>query len=192
MPPETKTSFRKRGPGLSWAASGGRGWPFVLLGYFGCHWCLAILESLKSRGGGIYTSWGFSGFFFGWWSMPDASGICQDCRRHVKRVKTGSKGSIYIYILSIVSGSNQKAADEKIPILQPHRCGVGVLEWFPGGDFCCGAEVFGVFRAVPEMFDAIGIVPWTWGTLETGEMTLKLSTPIFGGERNEFDLRNSF
>ena len=28
------------------------------------------------------------------------------------------------------------------------------------------AEVFGVFRAVPEMFDAIGIVPWTLGTLE--------------------------
>ena len=38
----------------------------------------------------------------------------------------------------------------------------------PGGRGCFfeKTEVFGVFRAVPEMFDAIGIVPWTLGTLE--------------------------
>ena len=37
------------------------------------------------------------------------------------------------------------------------------------------------------MFDAIGIVPWTWGTLETGEMTLETFNPNLWGE-NEMNL----
>lgn len=158
MPPGTKHLFKKRGPGLSWAASGGRGWPFVLLGFFGCHWCLAIVESLKSRGGGIYTSWGFSGFFRLMidarcqWNLPRLLGML----RGWKLVQKGHD------IVSISKTSNQKSTRWKNHYNSTPYVRGWCLRMISWRWIFCGAEVFGVFRAVPEMFDAIGIVPWTW------------------------------